>query len=119
MTLQNLTQKSRDAMAAAQKIALENQNTQIEPEHLLYAMLDQEDGLIPRLFEKMNIDTDVGLSELDAAIARIPSVTGTGREPDKVYVSQSVDKILLEAERQAKYFKDEYQDCERQSGGHI
>jgi len=108
MTTQNFTQKSQEAIATAQKIALENQNMQIEPEHLLYAMIDQEDGLIPRLFEKMNIETDRALSELDAAISRIPGVSGTGREPDKVYISPAVDKVLLEAEKQAKIFKDEY-----------
>jgi len=108
MTTQNFTQKSQEAIATAQKIALENQNMQIEPEHLLYAMIDQEDGLIPRLLEKMGAETDRALSELDAAISRIPGVSGTGREPDKVYISPAVDKILLEAERQANSFKDEY-----------
>ncbi|MCL2461962.1 MAG: ATP-dependent chaperone ClpB [Defluviitaleaceae bacterium] len=112
MTTQNFTQKSQEAIATAQKIALENNNMQIGPEHLMYAMLDQEDGLIPRLFEKMNIDADSALSMLDAAIARIPGISGPGREADKVYVSQAVDKILIEAERQAKSFGDEYVSVE-------
>ncbi|MCL2352363.1 MAG: ATP-dependent chaperone ClpB [Firmicutes bacterium] len=112
MTTQNFTQKSQEAVSTAQKIALENQNMQIEPEHLLYALLDQEDGLIPRLFEKMNADADAALSMLDAAIARIPGVSGPGREPDKVYVSMAADRVLAEAERQAKSFGDEYVSVE-------
>ncbi|MEG2125589.1 MAG: ATP-dependent chaperone ClpB [Hydrogenoanaerobacterium sp.] len=112
MNLQNLTQKSQQALTQAQQIALENQNMQIEPEHLLYAMLDQEEGLIPRLFTKMGIDVDNALSVIDTAVSKIPGVSGPGREPDKIYVSQAVDGILNTAEKKAKSMKDEYVSVE-------
>jgi ATP-dependent Clp protease ATP-binding subunit ClpB len=112
MNTQKFTQKSLEAISAAQQIALENQNMQIEPEHLLYAFLDQEDGLIPRLLKKMDVDVDNALSIVDTYISKIPGVSGPGREADKVYVSMAVDKILAEADKQAKNFKDEYVSAE-------
>jgi len=108
MDMQKFTQKSQEAIVSAQDIAVENGNVQVEPEHLLYALLDQDSGLIPRLFEKMGIDLDTALSLTDQQISKIPRVSGPGRETDKVYIAQATDKILLEAERQAKHFKDNY-----------
>lgn len=112
MDTQRFTQKSLEAISVAQKIAIENENMQIEPEHLLYALLDQDNGLIPRLFEKMKIDPDNALSIVDNYISRIPRVTGSGREPDKIYISQAVDKMLVDAEKQSKNLKDEYVSTE-------
>ena len=112
MDTQNFTQKSLEAVKTAQSIAVENGNVQIEPEHLLYALIDQDNGLIPRLFEKMEINTDGALSVVDRFIEKIPKVSGPGREPDKVYISQATDKILAEAERQAKQYKDSYVSTE-------
>ncbi|MCL2323831.1 MAG: ATP-dependent chaperone ClpB [Oscillospiraceae bacterium] len=112
MDTQRFTQKSLEAISMAQKIAIENENMQIEPEHLLYALLDQDNGLIPRLFEKMEIDPDSALSIVDSYISNMPRVTGSGREPDKIYVSQAVDKILVDAEKQSKNLKDEYVSTE-------
>ncbi|MCL2774121.1 MAG: ATP-dependent chaperone ClpB [Oscillospiraceae bacterium] len=112
MDTQNFTQKSLEAIKTAQSIAVENGNMQIEPEHILYALIDQDNGLIPRLFEKMGINTDSALSVADRYIEKIPKVSGPGREPDKVYVSQATDKILTESERQAKQYKDAYVSTE-------
>ena len=112
MDTQRFTQKSLEAISVAQKIAIENENMQIEPEHLLYALLDQDNGLIPRLFEKMKIDPDNALSIVDNYISKMPRVTGSGREPDKIYVSQAVDKILVDSEKQSKNLKDEYVSTE-------
>ncbi|MDR0286187.1 MAG: ATP-dependent chaperone ClpB [Clostridiales bacterium] len=108
MDPQKFTQKSLEAIQTAQNIAIENGNVQVEPEHLLYALLDQDEGLIPRLFEKMGINVDTVLSLTDQQISKIPQVSGPGREADKVYISQATDKILVEAERQAKQFKDSF-----------
>ncbi len=108
MDTQRFTQKSLEAISTAQNIAIENENMQIEPEHLLYALLDQDNGLIPRLFEKMEIDPDNALSIVDNYISNIPRVSGSGREQGKVYVSLAVDKILVEADKQSKDLKDEY-----------
>jgi len=112
MDTQRFTQKSLEAITVAQKIAIENDNMYVEPEHLLYALIDQDDGLIPRLFEKMGIDEDRALTVVDEAIAKLPKVTGPGREPGKIYVSPAVEKILNEAERQSKDLKDEYVSTE-------
>jgi len=112
MDAQRFTQKSLEALGTAQKIAIENDNMNVEPEHLLYALIDQENGLIPRLLQKMEIDEDRALAAVDEAISKIPKVTGPGREPDKIYISPAVDKILGEAERQSKALKDEYVSTE-------
>ncbi|MEG1870015.1 MAG: Clp protease N-terminal domain-containing protein, partial [Oscillospiraceae bacterium] len=108
MNTQKFTQKSQEAISNAQQIAIQNSNMQIEPEHLLYAMLEQENGLIPRLIEKMGCDRANALSVTEAYILKIPGVSGPGREPDKVYISQATDKILAEAEKQSTRMKDEY-----------
>ncbi len=112
MNMQNFTQKSIEALTEAQKIALQNQNMQIEEEHLLQALVNQQNGFIPELFKKMNINVTMLKSELDNAIEAILSVTGTGREPDKVYISNDVDKVLLSAEDEAKKMQDEYVSVE-------
>ena len=112
MNAQKFTKKALEAINAAQSIAIENQNMQIMPEHLLYALADQEGGLIPQLLKKTGVDTDNLLAQLDSAIAKIPAVSGSGREPDKIYISPVTDKILSEAERLASSMKDEYVSVE-------
>ena len=112
MNAQKFTKKALEAINSAQSIAIENQNLQIMPEHLLYALVDQEGGLIPQLFKKMGVDTDNFLALLDVAIGRIPAVSGSGREPDKIYISPVTDKIFNEAERLAGSMRDEYVSVE-------
>ena len=108
MNAQKLTKKALEAVQAAQSIAIENQNMQIMPEHLLYALVDQEGGLIAQLLKKAGVDTDNLLAQLDAAITKIPAVSGSGREPDKIYISPVTDKIFNEAERLANSMRDDY-----------
>ena len=110
MNAQKFTQKSMEAIQAAQSIALEYQNMQIEQAHLLYALLDQEEGLIGELMRKMNVQ---GLKEASQReIERQPKVSGSGREPGKVYISADVEQALNEAERQAETMRDEYVSVE-------
>ena len=108
MNAQKFTKKALEAVQSAQSIAIENQNMQIMPEHLLYALVDQEGGLIPQLLKKSGVDTDNMLALLDGAITKIPAVSGSGREPDKIYISPVTDKIFNEAERLANSMRDEY-----------
>ena len=108
MNTQKLTKKALEAINSAQSIALENQNMQIMPEHLLYALADQEGGLIPQLLKRSGADTDRLIAMTDTAISKIPAVTGSGREPDKIYIAPLTDKILNQAERLANSMKDEY-----------
>ena len=112
MNAQKLTQKALEAIQTAQNIAIENQNIQILPEHLFYALLDGEDGLVNNLFRKMGKNPDALLAETDTLIRKLPAVSGSGREPDKVYISPLTDKILTAAEKLAADMKDDYVSVE-------
>ncbi len=112
MNAQKFTQKSLEAIQDAQDIALEQQNMQIEQEHLLYALINQEGGLIGELLAKIGINSEYFKSKLKQIIDGIPRVTGPGREAGKIYISHDVDKILIEAETQADRMKDDYVSVE-------
>ena len=112
MNTQKLTQKSLEAIQAANGLAVENQNQQIEQVHLLSALLEQEGGLIPQLFEKMGVSVDNVQIQLKNAIDNLPAVTGSGRKADEVYVSQDVDRALREAEKEASRMKDDFVSVE-------
>ena len=108
MNAQNYTQKSLEAVQTAQAMAQENRNNYIAPEHLLYALIDQDGGLIPSLLGKMGVDCNTVLAELDTAIAQLPKV-GEGGE---VYLSAETSRILNAAEKAAKSMGDEYTSVE-------
>ena len=112
MNLQKFTQKSRDTILAAQNMALEYQNQTLEQEHVLYALLDQENSLIAQLFKKMDIEPGNVEVDLANAISGFPQVSGSGREADKIYITQDLDKALLAAEKEAKNMRDEYVSVE-------
>ena len=109
---EKLTQKSLDALKTAQTLAVERNNVQVTPEHLAYALVSQDGGLIGSLFEKMGVDTRAFLSRLETVLNAIPGVTGSGREPDKIYVSPECDRVLDLAQRIAEQMKDEYVSVE-------
>ena len=104
----NLTQKSMEAISTAQSIAVSYQNMNIEQQHILLALLQAEDGLIPQLIKKMGADASQLTRLTEQSTAGIPKVTGSGRDPEKVYVSPDVDKAFTAAEEKAKQMKDEY-----------
>ncbi|MEE8705317.1 MAG: ATP-dependent chaperone ClpB [Oscillospiraceae bacterium] len=112
MNAQNFTQKSIDAVQGAQSLATANENMQIEQVHLLAALLQQENGLIPQLMKKMNVDPQAFLNAVNLEIKKLPGVSGPGREAGKIYVSQAVDSALNEAENAASHMKDEYVSVE-------
>ena len=112
MNQDKYTVKSMEAIREAQEIVIRNQNMQIDQQHLLYALLNQEGGLIPQLMKKLHIDAARMKTACDREIQRIPKVTGPGREADKVYISQSVDAVFAEAEQQAETMKDEFVSVE-------
>lgn len=112
MNMQKFTQKSQEAIAAAQNIALENHNMQVVPEHLLYALIDQDGGLISSLFDKMGIDVNTFLGALGAKLENVPRVTGSGREPGKIYISPECDRVLVTAEKSAASMGDDYVSVE-------
>ncbi len=112
MNAQKFTQKSLEAIQEAQNLAIENNNMQIEEEHLVAALLQQRDGLIPQLLKKMHVDCDAVQRAVAEKISRIPGVTGPGREAGKIYVSADVDAVLTAAEKEADRMKDEYVSVE-------
>ena len=112
MNAQKFTQKSLGAVQLAQDIALERGNMQIEPAHLLAALVEQENGLIPQLLTKMGLDPGAFARDVKALVAGIPAVSGSGREPGKVYVSRETDRCLIEAENQAAGMKDDFVSVE-------
>ena len=108
MNAQNFTQKTLEAVQTAQSMAQENQNNYIMPEHLLYALVDQDGGLIPSLLGKMGVDCNTLLSELDTAITALPKVSGD----TQVYLSQEANRVITAAEKAAKSMGDEYLSVE-------
>ena len=108
MNAQNYTKKTLEAVQTAQAMAQEARNSSLAPEHLLYALIDQDGGLIPTLLSRMGADTDGLLSELDTAIAALPKV-GQGAQ---VYLSPECDRVLNAAEKAAKSMGDEYVSVE-------
>ena len=108
MNAQNFTQKTLEAVQTAQSMAQENRNNYIEPEHLLYALVDQDGGLIPTLLNRMGVDCNAVLAELDTAIAALPRV---GSVSD-VYLSSEASRCLNAAEKAAKSMGDEYLSVE-------
>ena len=108
MNAQNFTQKTLEAVQTAQSMAQENQNNYIMPEHLLYALVDQDGGLIPSLLGKMGVDCNALLSEMDTAITALPKVSGD----TQVYLSQEANRVITAAEKAAKSMSDEYLSVE-------
>lgn len=112
MNIQKFTQKSVEALQEAQSIASRNSNQAVDQEHLLLALLKQENGLIPQLFLKMDIDPQSLADAAEKAVNSIPKVQVGGREQGSVYVSSELDRALSEAEAQASRMKDEYVSVE-------
>lgn len=112
MNAQKFTQKSLDAINSAQSTAIEYQNQSVEQEHILYALLEQESGLIPQLFTKMGADASAVSNEAQRLVAALPRVTGSGREANTVYITQDVDKTLNKAEETAKNMRDDFVSVE-------
>ena len=108
MNTNQYTQKTLEALQAAQQLAVEYQHNQLEPEHLLHALASQEQGLIPQLLQKLNVDPGSFAAAVAEKLSALPRVSGSGRDPDKVYISQAADKVLSAAAREAKAMKDDY-----------
>ena len=112
MNMNQFTQKTVEALQRAQALAIEYQHMQVEQEHLMTALLEDKNGLISQLLQKMGLNAEGLRKAVTDSLGRIPRVSGPGREADKVYISQDVEKSLLEAENRAKQMKDEYLSVE-------
>ncbi len=106
------TQKSLEAVRDAQRLVTEHQNQQLEQVHLLLALLRQEDGLIPQLLKKMDITLESFDAATEAAVNKLPVVTGSGRDAEHFYISRGVDSLLAQAENTAKSMRDDYVSVE-------
>ncbi len=112
MNAQKLTEKSLEAIQHANDLAISHQNQMIQQVHLLCALLQQESGLIPQLFQKMGLSAETAVQDLERQIDQLPAVTGSGRKADSVYVAQDVDTVLTDAEKQAEKMRDAYVSVE-------
>ena len=111
MNIQKFTQKSLEAIQNAQNLAIENQNAQVDQEHILLALINQEDSLIKELLKKMEVSQNFE-KELENKISNKPKMTGGARQADSIYVAQDVDILLTKAEEIAKRMQDEYVSVE-------
>ena len=110
MNLQKYTQKSIEALRAAQSDATERGNSRLEPEHVFLALMRQEGGLIPELIKKVGVSPDAAIRELEDAINKLPRVSGPGAEG--LYISRACEETLNAAENEAEKMRDEYVSVE-------
>ncbi|HEY3568156.1 MAG TPA: ATP-dependent chaperone ClpB [Thermoanaerobaculia bacterium] len=112
MDINKLTQKSQEALQSAQTKALRYGHQEVDGEHLLLALLEQPEGLVPRLLARMEAPTEALKAEVERELSRRPKVSGPGAEAGKIYLTQRLQQILIRAEDEAKRLKDEYVSVE-------
>src|SRR3989449_11589279 len=108
MDLNKFTERSQAALMEAQNVATRNQHQAVDVEHLALALLEQECGLVPRLFEKAKIAPDLLRAKVGEELNRIPRVSGSDMTGQGVYVTQRMNRLLVKAQDEAKKLKDEY-----------
>ena len=108
MNNNQFTQKTLEALQAAQQLAIEYQHNAVEPEHMLHALVTQQQGLIPQLLQALGADPGTFSAAVAEKLAALPRVSGSGRDPDKVYISNASDKVLSAAGREAAAMKDDF-----------
>jgi ATPases with chaperone activity, ATP-binding subunit len=109
MNIEHFTQKAQEALQSAQSIAARYNHQQMDVEHLLLALLEQRDGLIPRIIERMDVSLEDIRGEVEKALSSLPRVSGAGGQ---IYITQRVSSLLESAEKEAKRVKDEYVSVE-------
>ncbi|SFM52815.1 ATP-dependent chaperone ClpB [Thermodesulforhabdus norvegica] len=112
MDINKFTIKSQEALQQAQTKAIKYGHQEVDGEHLLLALVEQSDGLIPRLLQRMEIPVDSVKEQLEQELERRPRISGPGIEPGKVYITQRLSRLLVKAEEEAKRLKDEYVSVE-------
>jgi ATP-dependent Clp protease ATP-binding subunit ClpB len=110
MNVNRMTEKTQEALQSSQMISARYSHQQIDPEHLLLALLEQRDGLVPKILTAMNIPVHELRSSVENHLAGLPKVSGAGA--GQMYMSQSVSRILDSAEREAGNLKDDYVSVE-------
>jgi ATP-dependent Clp protease ATP-binding subunit ClpB len=112
MDLNKFTQKSQQAIGEAQAVAVRMGQQQVDAEHLLYALLTQDQGLVPRILDKAGYNSQAYLAELERGLSRLPKVSGPGAQPGQVYVTPRLNEILVKGQDLARHLKDEYVSVE-------
>ncbi|MBE0597771.1 MAG: ATP-dependent chaperone ClpB [Desulfuromonadales bacterium] len=112
MDINKMTQKTQEALQSAQSLALKRGHVEVDGEHLLLALLEQEGGLIPRLLQKMDVPPGNFAANLRQELDRRPSVSGPGAEAGKIYVTQRFNRLLIRAEEEAKRLRDDFVSVE-------
>ncbi|MBU1108947.1 MAG: ATP-dependent chaperone ClpB [Candidatus Riflebacteria bacterium] len=112
MDINKMTQKSQEALQAAQNLAIQHGHQEITTEHMLSALLADEAGMIPRLFNNINVPLKTIKERANDLISRLPRISGPGMTPDKFYMSRELSQILVKAEEEMKALKDEYLSVE-------
>ena len=104
----NFTHKSQEALQAAQQVALDYRHPALEPVHLLFGLLSQEDGVIPVIMKKLNVNTVGILEDIREAFERMPEARGNHGGVGQISLSPDLGKVLQQADKFAKQFKDAY-----------
>ncbi len=112
MDFNRLTEKSQEAIRQAQSTAIDHGNQQVDVEHLLLAMLEQEGGLAPSILLRANVPLEALHRRLLQEIDKLPKVSGGAVRPDQVYITDRLSRLFTHAEEQAKRLKDEYVSIE-------
>jgi ATP-dependent Clp protease ATP-binding subunit ClpB len=112
MDFNRLTEKSQEALRQAQTTAIQHGNQQVDVEHLLLALLEQEGGLAPSILLRADVPLEALHRRLEQEIDKLPKVSGTAARADQVYVTARLNKLLTNAEEQARRLKDEYVSIE-------
>ena len=112
MNLNQFTQKVQEALSEAQNVAIEHKHQQIDAEHLLMALLNLPEGLLPRFFQKMEIPVASFVQGLEDRLQNLPQVSGPGVQPGSIYVTPRLNQMLVRAQEEAKRLKDEYVSAE-------
>lgn len=104
----DFTQKTREVLQRAQQIAIEYLNPSVEQEHIAFVLVEDNDSLVSNILSKLNVNVKLLRDDFKSLIEKLPKVSGSGREPDKIYITQEVDRALNSAKRIAGSMKDEY-----------
>src|SRR5271165_4850065 len=112
MDLNRLTEKLQEAVRAAQTVAVRHGNQQVDIEHLLLALLQQEGGLAPSILNKADIPVEAVRNQVQQAIDRLPKVSGSSGGPDQIYITNRLQKLFTQAEDEAKRMKDDFVSVE-------
>jgi ATP-dependent Clp protease ATP-binding subunit ClpB len=106
------TRKTQEAVSEAQNLAIRHGHQQMDCEHLMHALVAQEQGLVPQILRKLGVAPDAYMGAIDAEIGKLPKVSGPGARPDQIVVTQRLQSVLVAADDQARRMKDEFVSVE-------